>query len=176
MILHSYDKWPKGNAYQWRNDAFFVWDALVVQEPSSWWETSNEFESCGISISLFSTTCQESNPCIELVSSQFLMAIMAIIQQMKHGNLQSDISSNAHVWFEDMEFSQILETQSHMVDHFFIEIAMGTYSAETDHISYIVGCMLITYSTVSLFVNQYIYIYIYHDYFLLSLVLLLSWL
>lgn len=57
-----------------------------------------------------------------------------------------------------MEFSQILETQSHMVDHFFIEIAMGTYSAETDHISYIVGCMLITYSTVSLFVNQYIYI------------------
>jgi hypothetical protein len=71
-----------------------------------------------------------------------------------------------------MEFSQILETQSHMVDHFFIEIAMGTYSAETDHISYIVGCMLITYSTVSLFVNQYIYIY--HDYFLLSLVLLLS--
>lgn len=59
-----------------------------------------------------------------------------------------------------MEFSQILETQSHMVDHFFIELAMGTYSAETDHISYIVGCMLITYSTVSLFVNQYIYIYI----------------
>ena len=39
---------------------------------------------------------------------------------------------------------------------FFIEIAMSTYSAETDHISYIVGCMLINYSIVSLFVNHYI--------------------